>query len=231
MKRLIKRIYLKLIHRKKHVTLCRGCSVTIGSRFEGHNYVGRGSGFNGKMGYGSYIAAEASIHAEVGRYTSIASKVNTVIGTHPVGKNVSSHPVFYSTNNCTQISYCSETSFEEYKYAKEQTKAAVVIGNDCWIGYGATLLSGVTIGDGAIVAAGAVVTKDVPPYTIVGGVPARQIRKRFSEEIIQTLVKNQWWNRPEQWIRENASRFQDAESFAAWLQNQEQIGEEQREDL
>ena len=73
-------------------------------------------------------------------------------------------------------------------------KGDIVIGNDVWIGYEAVIMSGVTIGDGAIIGTRAVVTKDVPPYTIVGGVPAKQIRKRFPEEIISELLKLKWWD-------------------------------------
>ena len=72
-------------------------------------------------------------------------------------------------------------------------KGDIVIGNDVWIGYEAVIMAGVHIGNGAIIAARAVVTKDVPPYTIVGGVPARPIRKRFDEEVIQELETLQWW--------------------------------------
>lgn len=75
-------------------------------------------------------------------------------------------------------------------------KGDIVIGNDVWIGYEAVIMSGVTIGDGAIIGARAVVTKDVPPYTIVGGVPAKPIRKRFSDEDIATLLAIKWWDWP-----------------------------------
>ena len=73
-------------------------------------------------------------------------------------------------------------------------KGDIVIGNDVWIGYEAVIMTGVHIGNGAIIAARAVVTKDVPPYTIVGGVPARPIRKRFDEEVIRKLETLQWWD-------------------------------------
>ena len=73
-------------------------------------------------------------------------------------------------------------------------KGDIVIGNDVWIGYEAVIMAGVHIGNGAIIAARAVVTKDVPPYTIVGGVPARPIRKRFDEEVIQKLETLKWWD-------------------------------------
>ncbi len=75
-------------------------------------------------------------------------------------------------------------------------KGDIIIGNDVWIGYEAVIMSGVTIGDGAIIGARSVVTKDIPPYTIVGGVPARQIRRRFSEETIAALLELKWWNWP-----------------------------------
>lgn len=74
------------------------------------------------------------------------------------------------------------------------TKGDTVIGNDVWIGYGATIMPGITIGDGAIIASKSVVTKDIEPYTIVGGNPAKRIKKRFSEETITKLLELQWWD-------------------------------------
>ncbi|AMA48402.1 CatB-related O-acetyltransferase [Flavobacterium covae] len=74
------------------------------------------------------------------------------------------------------------------------TKGDTVIGNDVWIGHNATIMAGVTIGDGAIIATNATVTKDVSPYTIVGGNPAQVIRKRFSDEVIDLLLEKQWWH-------------------------------------
>ena len=82
----------------------------------------------------------------------------------------------------------------------------IIIGNDVWIGYEALIMSGVTIGDGAIIGARAVVTKDVPPYTIVAGVPAKPIRRRFNDEVIETLQSAQWWN----WEKERIEKNLDA---------------------
>lgn len=87
-------------------------------------------------------------------------------------------------------------------------KGDIVVGNDVWIGYEAVILAGVTIGDGAIIGARAVVTKDVPPYTIVGGVPARPIRKRFSEETIAALLALRWWDWDKERIAENIRAIQ-----------------------
>lgn len=87
-------------------------------------------------------------------------------------------------------------------------KGDIVIGNDVWIGYEAVILSGVTIGDGAIIGTRAVVTKDVPPYTIVGGVPAKPIRRRFDDAVIVRLQELKWWNWPEERIKVNLEYLQ-----------------------
>ena len=87
-------------------------------------------------------------------------------------------------------------------------KGDIVIGNDVWIGFEAVILSGVTIGDGAIIGTRAVVTKDVPPYTIAGGVPAKPIRKRFSDDVISELLKLQWWKWSENRIKKNIAAIQ-----------------------
>lgn len=87
-------------------------------------------------------------------------------------------------------------------------KGDIVIGNDVWIGFEAMILSGIKIGDGEIIGTRAVVTKDVPPYTIVGGIPAKPIRKRFSDNVISELLKLQLWNWSEDWIKKNIAAIQ-----------------------
>ena len=104
--------------------------------------------------------------------------------------------------------------FEEWGLDKADVTDAwdnrgdIVVGNDVWIGYEAVILSGVTIGDGAIIGTRAVVTKDVPPYTIVGGVPARPIRKRFDDRTIAVLLRLRWWDWPRERIARNISAIQ-----------------------
>lgn len=104
--------------------------------------------------------------------------------------------------------------FEEWGLEKKDVtkawdhKGDIVIGNDVWIGYEAVILAGVTIGDGAIIGTRAVVTKDVPPYTIVGGVSAKPIKKRFPEETISALLEIQWWNWSEERIARNIGAIQ-----------------------
>lgn len=104
--------------------------------------------------------------------------------------------------------------FEEWNLDGKDIKNAwdnkgdIVIGNDVWIGYEAVILAGVTIGDGAVIGTRAVVTKDVPPYTIVGGVPAKPIRKRFAQETIDALLKMKWWDWPKERIAQHITDIQ-----------------------
>ena len=124
--------------------------------------------------------------------------------------------LFNSANHkMTSLStYTFPLFFEEWGLKKENVaqawdqKGDIMIGNDVWIGYEAVILSGVTIGDGAVIGCRAVVTKDVPPYTIVGGVPAKPIRKRFDEETIKELQKIKWWDWPEEKITEKIQAIQ-----------------------
>ena len=119
--------------------------------------------------------------------------------------------LFNSANHTLKSlsNYTFPLFFEEWGLNKKNVTSAwdnkgdIIIDNDVWIGYEAVIMAGVHIGDGAVIAARAVVTKDVPPYTIVGGTPARKIRMRFEEEIIVKLQQIQWWNWPVEKIRQS----------------------------
>lgn len=207
-KRWAKKLYLRFKWRKK-VRFAKLCNIGYRSFFEGANYVGENSSFAGEMGFGSYIGNDSTIGGKIGRYCCIASNVKTVNGFHPTERIVSIHPFFYSNCACVDLPMLSECIFQEFRYADSEKKYSVVIGNDVWIGVGAILLAGVTIGDGAVVAAGAVVTKDVPPYTVVGGVPAKPIKKRFTDEEIELLLEYKWWDKSQDWIEKNRYLFAD----------------------
>ena len=131
---------------------------------------------NSNIGDYTFVGQGTSItKTTIGRYCSIAPNVSIGLGEHILNK-VSTSSIFYG-NNAYDI----------------LTQEPVEIGNDVWIGTRAVILRGVKIGDGAIIGAGAVVTKEVLPFSIVVGVPARQIKKRFSDEIIQEISKSKWW--------------------------------------
>lgn len=119
--------------------------------------------------------------------------------------------IFTSANHTMQslATYPFPIFFEEWNLSGADitkawdNKGDIVIGNDVWIGYEAVIMPGITIGDGAIIGTRAVVTKDVPPYAIVGGVPAKIIRKRFSEDIIDKLLKLQWWHWEDEKVKQH----------------------------
>ena len=121
----------------------------------------------------------------IGKFCMIASDVKFIMnGANHLTRSVSSYPFEIFGNGW-------ENAMEGKAYPH---KGDIVIGNDVWIGYNATLMAGVNIGDGAIIAANSTVVKDVPPYTIVGGNPAVEIRKRFSEGEINQLLELKWWD-------------------------------------
>jgi len=136
----------------------------------------------------SYVGPRAIVtNADLGSFCSIGSGVRIGPGFHPINW-ISSHPAFYS--NAMQ----SGRAFVKSKLFNDQMR--VTLGHDVWVGANAVILDGVSVGDGSIIAAGAVVTADVLPYAIVGGVPAKLIRMRFDQKKIDDLLKWRWWDLP-----------------------------------
>lgn len=161
-----------------------------------------------RMGDFSYVANNSRLtNVEVGKFCSIGQQVQIGLPRHPSKIFVSSYPAFYSNNNdaCTQ-------SFREDKIFDDSV-LATHLGNDVWIGSNVIIPGGIQIGTGAIVAAGSVVVKDVPPYAVVGGNPAMIIRHRFTDEQINILLASEWWNWPIEKIRRNVGGFSDIEKF------------------
>ena len=131
---------------------------------------------------------------KIGRYCSLAcgSKFLFTSGNHALASlSTYTFPIFYEEWGLDAKDICGAWD----------NKGDIIVGNDVWIGFEAVILSGVTIGDGAIIGARAVVTKDVPPYTIVGGVPAKTIRKRFDDRTIEKLLSLRWWDRDETTVK------------------------------
>jgi len=145
----------------------------------------------------------AILNAEIGAFCSIASNVKIGGIAHPM-HFVSTSPVFLSHKDSIK------TKFARHNYLP---MLKTVIGHDVWIGEGAFVKAGVCIGTGAVVGMGAVVTKDVPPYAIVAGSPARVIRKRFSDELIQSLLATAWWDKSDAELKLLGSYITDPEKF------------------
>ncbi len=136
----------------------------------------------------TYLSDAKVNNSIVGSFCSIGHQaIVGGLGKHPVNW-LSTHPVFYSDRQQVSLALCFQSYFEE--------SLPVIIGNDVWVGARAIILDGISVGHGAIIAAGSIVTKNVPPYAIVGGVPARIIRYRFDAREIDLLLETKWWEWP-----------------------------------
>jgi acetyltransferase-like isoleucine patch superfamily enzyme len=218
LKEIAKRTVVRLRHIHKNIHFGMGTDVSVSAEFEGNNRIGKNCSFAGKMGIHSYIGDNCIINAEIGRFTSISSNVVIPHGNHPIRTFVSTSPVFYSNKKQTGKNFTENSYFQESK-SPDGTKYNCFIGNDVWIGFGAIIMPGVVIGDGAVIAANATVTKDVPAYTIVGGVPAHEIRKRFLPEQIRKLLNIKWWDWPESKIEQSFMNFHDVVKFISLYGN------------
>lgn len=168
---------------------------------------------NVSLGRFSYLASDSVLAlTEVGNFCSIGSYLICGVGEHP-NDFVSTHPAFFSTKKQCGITFSDKDYFDEQK--------KVFIGHDVWIGARVFIKNGVKIGNGAIIAAGSVVVKDVPDYAIVGGVPAKIIRYRFSHEVIRKLLDIQWWNWSEEKLQKSQTYFvnKNIYSFIEYVNN------------
>jgi acetyltransferase-like isoleucine patch superfamily enzyme len=156
----------------------------------------------------------------IGRFCNIAPGVTVGMGEHPLNY-LSTHDFQYSET----FGFGSWPEVRDFKTSVPgiESKPNPVIGNDVWIGANVTIFKGVTIGDGAVVGAGAVVREDVPPYAIVGGLPAKVIRYRFDEETIQRLLRIQWWNYTLSSLE--GIQFDDIETALSQLESRLENGE------
>lgn len=156
------------------------------------------------IGKCTYVGTLSAVYdCEIGKFCSIARECYIGGAKHPTGWTTTS-PCFHVKNNATGICY-AENEFEWIARTK--------IGNDVWIGERATILAGVIIGDGAVIGGGSVVTKDIGPYEIWAGNPARLIRKRFDDETILKLLEVKWWDLKDELLFEYGKYIPDVNRF------------------
>ncbi len=164
--------------------------------------------FESSMDRHSFCGYDCEVHyARIGAFTSIANGVVIGGARHPM-EWVSMSPVFYAGRDSVK------TKFAEHVLPGPK---GVVIGSDVWVGRSAIILDGVVIGHGAVVGAGAVVVKDVPAYSIVAGNPARLIRLRFEEPVIEALLASEWWSFSDERLRDLGSTFNNVDLFIGAL--------------
>ncbi len=164
-----------------------------------------------EMGDFSYLGEDCTVaNAQIGRFCAIAARVRIGAPNHPMDR-----PSLHRFTYCPE--YYSAAASRDQAFFRDRRDDRVIIGNDVWIGHAVIVLPGVHVGDGAVLAAGAVVSRDVAPYTVVGGVPARQIKERFSREVAAKLADIAWWDWPFETILQRLPDFQsaDIEAFCA----------------
>ena len=163
-----------------------------------------------RLGAYSYIVEDGDVaYALIGKFVSIARAVRINPGNHPMWRPSQHHFVYRAA------AYgLGEDEPDFFDWRREHR---VTIGHDVWIGHGAIVLPGVTVGTGAVVGAGAVVSRDVAPYTVVAGVPARVIKRRFSEHVAERLLALAWWDWPHERLEAALQDFRqlDVEGFLA----------------
>lgn len=174
-----------VIDPKAHI--CAGCDLT-----------------DVEVGRYTYLGYNCqAVECTIGSFCSIADDVKIGRGEHPISA-VSTSPIFHRGRNVFKRNFAAHTFDRGGK---------TEIGNDVWIGLGVIVKAGVRIGSGAVVGAGSVVTKDIEPYSVSAGVPAREIRKRFSDETCAALLESSWWGLSDSELEDLGRFFTDPDSF------------------
>lgn len=199
---------MKTILRKLLIFICRARQqFLVSNKFEGKNRVALTTKIkNCTLGVGTYIGSNGKFYnTKIGKFCCIGSNVRTVLATHPT-HYISMHPAFYSTDLQSGFTFVKEKKFNDIL-------PEIKIGSDVWIGSGVSILGGISIGDGTVIGTGSIVTKNVPSYEIWGGIPAKKIRDRFSEEDKNYIEKIKWWDKDLNWIKENKDLFLEIENL------------------
>lgn len=155
----------------------------------------------------SYFAGYNQVfYADIGKFCSVASYARINTTNHPTYDRIAQHHFTYRSKRFG-------FGEDDEKFFELRKGKSVTIGNDVWIGHNAIIMPGVRIGNGAVIGAGTIVTKDVEPYSIVAGVPAKMINKRFSEDLIERIETIKWWDWDHRTIKESLPDFRNKEDF------------------
>lgn len=187
------------------------CIFHLGSQFENVKFGNSCVVFNNVLmansdvGSHTYIQKKSRIfNASIGKFCSIGSNVSIGPGKHKLD-GISLHPAFYLKNTPLAKTFADKDLYIPY--------SKTIIGNDVWIGENVVVLDGVQIGNGAVLAAGAIVTENVPNYAIVGGVPAKIIKMRFDQDTIKAILASEWWNLSDDQLYQKKHLFFDLSKF------------------
>ena len=203
---------LKLILRYSIWRICRRsyvefpCKVSLDSRLGKNVKIFGGAKIGASVidDY-SYVSEGCQVErTRIGRFCSIGPETMIGLGEHPLTL-ISTHPSFYRSDASGREDLGATSEVKEYSHTN--------IGNDVWVGARALIRAGVCIGHGSVVAAGAVVVKDVAPYSVVGGVPAKLLKTRFSEDTCNRLLRSKWWDLPPHELRKHAATFSNPVGF------------------
>lgn len=191
--------YLAKVLKKFRGSAIRNCTIHPSSKIESGGHI-----IYSKFDRHSFCGYNCEIlYCDIGAFTSIANNVIIGGGIHPMNW-VAMSPVFYEGRDSVKAKYSEH---------KRPGISKTIIGHDVWIGESAIIKQGVSIGHGAVIGMGSIVTKDVSPYDIVAGNPARVIRKRFSNDIVEDLLKSKWWNFDDKKLKYYAQYFTNPEEF------------------
>lgn len=192
----IKRLYYKIHY--SHLKIEKDVDIIGKCYFEDHTLLNSRVVFqDSELGRYSYVNYNSIFNStKIGRFTSIGPNVICGLGSHPTRNILSTSPAIFKKGY-----FSSKTLFDQ--------ASIVNIGSDTWIGANVVILNNITIGDGAIIGANAVVKTDIPPFSIYAGQPAKKIGQRFDEETVAKLIKDKWWNQPDDTIRKYINAFSE----------------------